>query len=191
MTFKTIWRQTWVLFKSFLEHSKPSTVSFGSLALLGLGLGLGPVHFPGKKCHVWFGKASGQIPCIYPGLPLFFVCVFVCFFSFFFFTLERERRGGDRERERERERETCCPTYLGIQWLNLICPLTRDQTHNLVLPGRRSTQPSYPTRAVSLCSKKSSIGVSQQNLYIYLLLSSQKPVGALIGIGQSSQDHML
>ena len=50
---------------------------------------------------------------------------------------ERESRGGERERERGRERERegererretliCCPTYLCIHSLILVCGPTRD-----------------------------------------------------------------
>ena len=53
------------------------------------------------------------------------------------FFLEREGKRGEREggRQRVRERETsvCCSTYSCTHWLILVCVLTRDQTHNLVV----------------------------------------------------------
>ena len=47
-----------------------------------------------------------------------------------------------------------CYTYFCIHWLLLLCPLTRDQTHNLSVLGRHSSQLSYPARANSFQRKK-------------------------------------
>ena len=53
------------------------------------------------------------------------------------------RRGGGREREPS----ICCPTYLCIHGLFLVCTLTGDQTHNLGVSRWCSNQMSYPARA--------------------------------------------
>ena len=55
--------------------------------------------------------------------------VVLAYVSFFKFTDFRERGGGrGRELGRGGETETliCCPTYLYIHWLLLVCALTRD-----------------------------------------------------------------
>ena len=46
-----------------------------------------------------------------------------------------------------RKTSICCPTYLCIHWLLLVCALTRDQTHNLGVLGQCSNQLSCLTRA--------------------------------------------
>ena len=86
--------------------------------------------------------------------------VYIKTFRNFFFKLnfemggERERKngvGGERESERERERERhieICSTYLCIDWLILLCALTRDPTCNLGVLGQYSNQPSYSARAL-------------------------------------------
>ena len=64
--------------------------------------------------------------------------------------MERERGRGERERDRTGQRETsiCCSTYSRIQWLLLVCALTRDQTPKLGVSGQCSNQLSYPARAI-------------------------------------------
>ena len=67
----------------------------------------------------------------------------------FFFFRERE------EGEREKETSICCSSYFCIHWLILLCALTRDQTHNLGVLGRRSNQMSYPARAKGVIERNS------------------------------------
>ena len=63
------------------------------------------------------------------------------FFFFYLLILERERKEG-REKHR-----FCCPTYLCLHWLLLLCALTGDKTRNTGASGRCSNQLSYPARA--------------------------------------------
>ena len=52
----------------------------------------------------------------------------------------RERKGeGERERKEGRNKQTdksiCCPIYLCILWLLLVCALTKDQIYNIGISG--------------------------------------------------------
>ena len=66
-------------------------------------------------------------------------------FVFFFFLLFLEREEGV-EREREREILICCPFYLCIHWLTLVCALSGYRICNLGISRQWFNQLSYPAR---------------------------------------------
>ena len=53
----------------------------------------------------------------------------------------------------ERDTSICCSTFLCVNWLILVCVLTKDQTYNLSLSGQCSNQLTYLVRTWELIFK--------------------------------------
>lgn len=81
---------------------------------------------------------------------LHLVCISysVFFFKNFYFLIEREKERMKVKEDRKRETLIRCSTYLWVQWLILVCVLTKDRTFNLGIWEWHSNQLSYMDRTL-------------------------------------------
>ena len=116
-----------------------------------------------KMSYLWSAVKQKSVKCGTPVLHSFLKLSILLKKFFLFISF--------RDREEPGVGGICCSTYLCIHWLVLICPLTRDGTHNLGVWVCHSNHLSHPPgqRWILFCYEDSNICTSSLTLAVICL----------------------